>query len=100
MDTDSLVLGIYRKGITKNLIHFEDIFDSSNLSENHELFSNENEKIIGKFEKETTKKILIHLFGSEVKCMHLNVEMIVKINRKVFANLSRKILNLSKIRIL
>ena len=33
----------------------EDIFDFSNLIKNHELFSNKNEKGIGKFKMETPK---------------------------------------------
>ena len=35
----------------------EDIFDFSNLDENHELFSERNKKVFGKFEMETPKNI-------------------------------------------
>ena len=45
MDTDSFVLGVNTKDIIKNLKKLEDIFDFSNLDENHELFSNKNKKI-------------------------------------------------------
>ena len=38
----------------KNL---EDIIDFSNLDKNHELFSNKNKKVIGKFKIETPKNI-------------------------------------------
>ena len=43
----------------KNL---EDIFDFSNLDKNHELFSNKNKKVIGKFKIETAKNIWIDEF--------------------------------------
>ena len=40
----------------------EDIFDFSNLDKNHELFSNKNKKVIGKFKIETPKSIWIDEF--------------------------------------
>ena len=39
MDTDSFVLSVNTKDIIKDLKNLEDIFDFSNLDENHELFS-------------------------------------------------------------
>ena len=53
MDTESFVLSVKTKDIIKNL---EDIFNFSNLDENHELFSKKNKKLIGKFKIETPKK--------------------------------------------
>ena len=55
MDTDSFVLSVNTKGIIKDLKKFEDIFDFSNLDEIHDLFSNRNKKVIGKFKIETPK---------------------------------------------
>ena len=43
----------------KNL---EDIFDFSNLDENHELFSKKNKKVISKFKRETPKNVIIDEF--------------------------------------
>ena len=40
----------------------EDIFDFSNLDQNHEVFSIKNKKVIGKFKIETPKKIWIDEF--------------------------------------
>ena len=40
MDTDSFILTVNTKDIIKDLKNLEDIFDFSNLDENHELFSN------------------------------------------------------------
>ena len=37
--------------------NLEDIFDFSNLDKNHELFSDKNRKVIGKFKIETPKNI-------------------------------------------
>ena len=49
MDTDSFVLSVNTKDIIKDLKNLEDKIDSSNPDENHELFSNKNKKVIGKF---------------------------------------------------
>ena len=62
MDTDSFVLSVNTKDNIKDLKNFEDIFDFINLDENHELFSNKNKKVIGKFKIETPKNIWIDEF--------------------------------------
>ena len=62
MDTDAFVLIVNTNDIIKDLKNLEDIFDSSNLDENHELFSNKNKKVIGKFKFETPKNIWIDVF--------------------------------------
>ena len=56
IDMDAFVLSMNTKGFIKNLKNLEEKFDFSNLDENHELFSNKNKKVIGKFEIETPKK--------------------------------------------
>ena len=51
------------KDFIKDLRNLEDIFDSSNLDKNPELFSiQENKKVIGKFKTETPKNIWIDEF--------------------------------------
>ena len=62
MDTDGFVLSINTKDIIKDLKNLEDIFDFSNLDKNHELFSNKNKKVIGKFKIETPKNVWIDKF--------------------------------------
>ena len=62
MDTDSFILSVNTKDIIKDLKNLEDIFDFSNLDENHELFSIKNKKVIGKFKIETPKNIWIDEF--------------------------------------
>ena len=57
IDTDGMVLSLNTKDIINDLKILEDIFDFSNLDENHELFSNKNKKVIGKFKIETPKNI-------------------------------------------
>ena len=42
IDTDGMILSIKTKHIIKDLKNLEDIFDFSNLDENHELLSNKN----------------------------------------------------------
>ena len=62
MDTDSFVLSVKTKDIIKELKNFEDLFDFSNLNENHELFSSKNKNVSGKFKIETPKNIWIDEF--------------------------------------
>ena len=53
MDCDSFVLSLKTKIVFKDLKNLEDIFDFSNLDEDHEKFINENKKLICKFKIET-----------------------------------------------
>ena len=62
MDTDSFVLSVNTNDIIKDLKNFEDLFDFSNLYQNHEPFSSKNGKVIGKFKIETLNKIWIDEF--------------------------------------
>ena len=62
IDTDGMILSLKTKDIIKGLKNLEDIFDFSNLDENHELFSERNKKVIGKFKIETPKNIWIDEF--------------------------------------
>ena len=62
MDTDSFIFSVNTKDIIKDLKSLEDIIDFGNLDKNHELFSNKNEKVIGKFKIETPKNIWIDEF--------------------------------------
>ena len=44
MDTDGFVLGVKAKDFDKELNNFDDLFDSSNLSDKYELFSQKKQK--------------------------------------------------------
>ena len=61
-DTDGMILSTKTENIIKDLKSLDDIFDFSNLDENHELFSNKNMEIIGKFKNECPKNIWIDEF--------------------------------------
>ena len=50
------------ENIIDDLKSLEDILDFSNLDENHEVFSNKNKNLIGKFKIETPKKVIIDKF--------------------------------------
>ena len=52
-----MILSMKTENIIKDLKNLEDIFDFSNLDENHELKSNKNKKVVGKFKLETPKTI-------------------------------------------
>ena len=62
VDTDRLILSMKTENVIKDLKNIGDIFDFSNLDEIHELFSNKNKKVIGKFKIETPKNIGIDEF--------------------------------------
>ena len=62
IDTDGMILSMNTKDIIRDLKQLEDIFDFSNLDENHELFSNKNKKLIGKFKIETPENVWIDNF--------------------------------------
>ena len=59
VDTDGMILSMKTEDIIKDLKNLEDIFDFSNLDKNHELYSEKNKKVIGKFKTETPKNIWI-----------------------------------------
>ena len=62
MDCDNFVLSLKTENIIKDFKKLEDISDFSNLDEKHELFSNKNKKVIGKFKIETPKNIWMDEF--------------------------------------
>ena len=81
MDTDSFILSVNTNDIIGDLKSLEDIFDFSNLDRNHELFSNKNKKVIGKFSIETPEKTWIdEFFCLRSKMYPFKCGMIVKIN--------------------
>ena len=62
MHTDSFVLSLKIQDIIKDLKNLEDIFDFRNLDKSHELFSDKNKKLVGKFKIETPKSNWIDKF--------------------------------------
>ena len=62
MDTDSFVLSVNTRDIIEDSKNLEYIFDFSNLDKDHEIFSNKNKKVIGKFKIETPKNNWIDEF--------------------------------------
>ena len=62
MGCDSFILSIKSENIIKDLKNLEDIFDFSKIDENHELYSEKNKKVLGKFKIETGKNIFIDEF--------------------------------------
>ena len=70
---NSFVLSIKTENNIGELKNLEDVFDFSNLDENHELFSNKKRKVIGKFKIETLKKIWLDEFSAlRSKCYYFN----------------------------
>ena len=51
MDFDSFVSSVIKKDIVKDLKNLDDLLEFNNLSENYELLSNENQKVIGRSKK-------------------------------------------------
>ena len=56
------VLSINSEKIITDLKNLEDVFDFSNIDENHELYSEKNKKVLGKFKIETPKNVYIDEF--------------------------------------
>ena len=52
-----MILSMKTQNSNEDLKNLEDIFDFSNLDRDHELFSINNKKVIGKFKMETPKNI-------------------------------------------
>ena len=69
IDTDAFVLSLNTKNIIKDLKNLEDFLDFSHLIENHELISDEKEKVIGNFTTETPKNFWI----DEIVCLRSKV---------------------------
>ena len=68
-NTDSSILNGNTKDIIIDFTNLEDIFHFSNSDKNHELFSNKNKKVIGKFKIETPKSIWI----DELVCLRIKM---------------------------
>ena len=62
MNCDSFILSIETQNIINDLKNLENLFDFRNLNKNHELFSNKNKKVVGKFKIETPENIWIDEF--------------------------------------
>ena len=62
LDCDSFVLSIETENIINDLKNLEILFDFSNLDKNHDLFSNKNKKVVGKFKIVTPENIWIDEF--------------------------------------
>ena len=62
MDTDSFILSIKTDNLEKDLEHFKNDFDFSDLPVDHALYSSENKKVIGKFKIETSPYLEIDEF--------------------------------------
>ena len=62
VDTDGMFLSMKTENIIKDLKKLENIFDFSNLDKNHELYSEKNKKVVGKFKLQTPKNIWIDEF--------------------------------------
>ena len=84
------------KDIIKDIKNLEDMFDFSNLAQNHYLFSNQNKKLFGKYEIDTAKNIWI----DEFDCIRSQLYSFSCGNKcyKVFLNLNQNILNLKNIK--
>ena len=67
-DTDSLVLEIRTKNFYKDIkADISALFDTSNYPKNHPLYTEQNQKVIGKFKDETGGKQMIKFCGANAK---------------------------------
>ena len=66
-DTDSLCYHIVTEDIYKDMKKDKMLFDTSNYSKDHKLYSNENNKVIGKMKDETGGKPIVEFVGLRAK---------------------------------
>ena len=78
MYTEVFVFSIKTENNIEDIKNLEDMIDFGNLDKNHDLFSNKNKKVTGKFEKETPKTTWIDDINRLIskRPFHINVEMI------------------------
>ena len=62
MDCDSFLLSFETQNFIFDIKNLEDLFDFSNLGENHEPFSYKNKRVLGKSKMKTPKNIWIDEF--------------------------------------
>ena len=93
VDCDSFVLSTETHFILNDWTNIEDLFDFSDLNENHELFSNKNEKNVGKFKIETPENIWIDDFvclrskAYSFKCGNKNTNKLKGISKPYSKNI-------------
>ena len=66
-DTDSLIVKVDTDDLYKDMSLNADLYDTSNYSPGHPLFSNTNKKIIGKFKDELGGKVMTEFIGIRPK---------------------------------
>ena len=62
VDTDAFILSVNTKDIIRDLKNLENIFNFSNLDENHKIFGNRNKKLLDFFKLQTAKLFWIDEF--------------------------------------
>jgi hypothetical protein len=67
-DTDSFILFIYTSNLERHLKKLREHFDFSNYPTDHPLYSNDNNKVLGKFKDETASKVILKYVGLRPKC--------------------------------
>ena len=66
-DTDSLIIHVTTEDIYADMMKHADLYDTSNYSPDHQLFSDTNKKVIGKFKDELGGKVLTEFIGIRPK---------------------------------
>ena len=100
IDTDCFVLSIDSDNIIFDLKNLEYIFDFSNLDKNHELYRTKYKKIVGKFNLETPKNVIIDdlvYLRSKMYAFKSKDDTEDKKIWKVYLKVNQKILNFKNI---
>jgi len=72
-DTDSLCMAIETDDLYADMGRDLEFFDTSNFERDHELFSNKNHRVLGKFKSETGSRALEEFVGLRAKIYSLHV---------------------------
>ena len=73
-DTDALILNIKSKDIYRDMRRIKHTLDTSEYPKDHKLYSNKNEKVIGKFKDELNSKIIEEIIFVKSKVYAFKVD--------------------------
>ena len=66
-DTDSVIIRVQTEDIFADMAEHADLYDTSNYSPGHPLYSDQNKKVIGKFKDELGGKVMTEFIGIRPK---------------------------------
>ena len=82
-DTDALIMNIFTEDIYEDMKQIQNELDTSDYPENHNLYSEENKKKIGKFKDELQGKIMNEIVSLRSKAYYFTLTDLSEEKKKV-----------------